>query len=64
VAKVNYPAHKKNIDFQRLKIVSQYCLKIILSASINLKEATLKETKQSISHTKILLYSRATKKKN
>ena len=38
------------MNCQPLKIVSQYCLKIILYASLNLEEATLNKTKQSISH--------------
>ena len=51
MAKINYPPHKeKNMECQPLKIVSQYCLKIILSASLNSEKSILKETKQSISH--------------
>jgi hypothetical protein len=36
------------MDRQPLKIIPQYCLKIMLSASLNLEDATLKETKQII----------------
>jgi uncharacterized protein YcgL (UPF0745 family) len=38
------------MDCQPLKIVPQYCLKIMLYTSLNLEEAKLNETKQNISH--------------
>ena len=43
------------MDCQLLKIVPQYCLKIILYALLNSKETILKKTKQIICY-KILLY--------
>jgi len=45
MAKVNSPGHKKNMDCQSLKIFPQYCLKIMLSASLNLEEAALYKIK-------------------
>ena len=38
------------MDCQPLKIVTQYCLKIMLFISLHLEEDTLKDTKQDISY--------------
>jgi hypothetical protein len=64
MAKVNYPTHKKNTDCQPLKIVSQYCLKIMPPASLNLEEATLKETKQNIYHQSSFIVASFNRKEN
>ena len=50
------------MDCQLLKIVPQYCLKIMLFASLNLEETILKETKQNISHQYFLILMSSNKK--